>query len=370
MIRWLRVVVPLWGLVTVGAFFLMMEAYYLILEWRLRIPYDSFPDDGMFAHLICLVTAVYALYRVRAFHPALRSSYRNWLSLTPWTVKKPLPLGPIHLVWQDVFLLGITVGFCWPRAEIGSLEVVKAFLGCYLASLCVVHVLTGQKAWAYPVAFGLGFMILFVRSPLFFAFAGVTYVVALFGLRASLSRFPWHEELRFQKMPGVMTDSISLGWPFGRLGPSHSKKFKLSDVFLTGLLAGWAVFVILSSIRKFEDGRGIVPFVFLGVFGRILIYCHSYVPPLSLWGRIALGRLIIPGYDKVFIAPLLALFVFIIATTLHQWIGVTQIIDISIGVTAYWWILFGMGPSLNDWRLTGNHRIVKGILLTGEQQKR
>jgi hypothetical protein len=367
MIRWLRVAIPLWGLAAAGTIYLIVEAVYLTLEWRFSIPFHSFDEDGMVLRVMDLLAAMYALFRVWMFHPALRPAYCNWLSHTPWTVKKPLPFGPVHLVWQDALLLSVAVGLCWPRAGIGSLAVVKAFLVCYLGCLCFVNVYTGQKAWAYPIAFGLGFLILFFPTPLFFAFAGVTYVVALFGLRASLARFPWREESLLQHLPGFMTDPISLGWPFCRLGPGRSKEFKLSDVFLTGLLAGWAVFAFGSVLKK--DVSMAAPLVFFAACVRILLYCHSYLPPLSLLGRLALGRLIIPGYDKVFIAPLLTVLTFEAAATLLFWSGVSHLIAASIGVTTSWWILFGMGPSLDAWRLTGNHRIIKGMQMTGHQKR-
>ena len=367
MIRWLRVVMPRWGLVAAGTFILMLQAVYLLLEWRFQIPFHSLDDDDTFLHVMCFVPAVYALFRVWAFHPALRPAYCNWLSLTPWTVKKPLPFGPVHLVWQDVLLLSVAVGLCWPRTGIGSLELLKVFLICYLGGLCFTHLYTGQKVWAYPTAFGLGLMILLYPTLLFFAIAGATYAIALLGLRASLAHFPWRNESWLQHLRKSMTNWKSLGWPFGRLGPGCSKEFKLSDVFLTGFLAGWAVFAFGSVLKK--DASIITPLVFIAAWVRILLYCHSYLPPLSLLGRLALGRLIIPGYDKVFIAPLLTVLMFVVAATLPLWSGVSHSIAGAIGVTASWWILFGMGPSLDSWRFTGNHR-VKSVLLMGENRNR
>jgi hypothetical protein len=360
MIRWLSVVVPPWALAGAVTFIFLLEAFFLTLEWRLNVPFHSFEDDGVFLRVLAFLAAFYALFRVWAFHPALRSAYRNWLSLTPWTLKKPLPLGPVHLVLQDLLLLSIAVGLCWPRAGIGSLAFVKAFLGCYVGALGFTHLKTGQKAWAYPIAFGVGFMILFVQTPLFFLFAGVSYVVALLGLRASLACFPWREEPLMQHLPGPMTNWMSLGWPFGRLGPRRSKEFKLIDVFLTGLLAGWVVFVFGSRL-KLENAAMATPFVFGAACCRIFLYCNGYMPPLSLFGRLALGRLIIPGYDKVFLAPLVTVLVCVAATTLPIWSGISHIVAVSIGVTASWWILFGMGPNLNTWRLTGSHRIINGV---------
>ena len=85
-------------------------------------------------------------------------------------------------------------------------------------------------------------------------------------------------------------------------------------------------------------------------------------PPLNLWGRIARGRLIIPGYDKVLIAPLLAIGAFVTAMLVRLWFDELEFIALPDGVITAWWLLYGMGPSLDSWRLTGNYRITKGYM--------
>jgi hypothetical protein len=88
------------------------------------------------------------------------------------------------------------------------------------------------------------------------------------------------------------------------------------------------------------------------------------MPPLSLLGRVARRRPIIPGYDKVFVAPLLALLVAVplgcvalAAAPILGGYGSETLL--SAAVTLTWWILVGMGPGLEAWRLTGNCRIVR-----------
>ena len=46
----------------------------------------------------------YGLYRAMGFHPFFRPSYRKWLETTPWTWRKPLPVGPVRLGWEDLVL--------------------------------------------------------------------------------------------------------------------------------------------------------------------------------------------------------------------------------------------------------------------------
>src|SRR6266487_2602254 len=56
--------------------------------------------------ILASAAGVYALYRLWRFHPACNQPYAAWLKLSPWTADKPLPLGPIHLVWQDAVVVG------------------------------------------------------------------------------------------------------------------------------------------------------------------------------------------------------------------------------------------------------------------------
>jgi len=375
MTRWLRVVIPTWWAVFAGAFYLGLEAIFLGIEWRLGVPFYTCVDDKIFIAVMASCVAAYAAYRVWAFHPALRPRYCGWLSRTPWAGQKPLPLGPVHLVLQDMLLLSAAVGLCWQRVGIEALAVLKAFLTCYLTILSFTLVCTGQKAWAYSFAFGLGFMGLFALSPKVYVVAGAAYVAALLGLRASLTHVPWHDVPQLQRLQWFMTNLRSrcyemLGWPFSRLGPGLSKEFqfKLGDLFLTGPLAGRAVFV--TAYHRFADDARLPLLLMWAALWRIFRYCHGYAPPLSLLGRLAHGRLIIPGYDRVFMAPLLTVLVFVAAITMPHWNDVPELIAVPVGVMASWWILFGMRPSLDAWRFTGNHQIVKGSLMTAGQQNR
>jgi hypothetical protein len=386
MIRWLRAVLPPWWTVLAAVFcYLGLEFFCLGSEWRLGVPFYSIVEGRIFVIEMAFFVVLYAIYRVFAFHPALRPGYYHWLRGTPWTSRKRLPLGPVHLVLQDVLILGVAVGLCWPRCGTESLAVLQVFLAAYVIVLGFSHVLTGQKAWAYAVGVGLGFMVLFALSPLFFVAAGITYAVAILGLRASLAHFPWDNVPQLQVLKQSFKSNARskykgmLGWPFERLGPGFSfdNPFTLGDSLLTGLLAGWLLFVAGYQINTYDVKKSnemilMVSSFFLagGAIMRIACYCDGYVSPLSLWGRLAHGRLIIPGYDQVYLAPLVAVLAFVAMATLPLWSGIPGLIAIPIGLTMTWWTLFGMGPSLNAWRLTGNHRIVKGLMTNAGQQNR
>lgn len=81
-------------------------------------------------------------------------------------------------------------------------------------------------------------------------------------------------------------------------------------------------------------------------------------PPIGLFGRIATGRLVIPGYDKVAVAPACVLLAGVELSRLLAVAGGGVIASISIVVAVCLFLSLALGPSQADWELTGNHRLV------------
>jgi hypothetical protein len=104
---------------------------------------------------------------------------------------------------------------------------------------------------------------------------------------------------------------------------------------------------------------GVAPFV------RVVIHCDGYAPPISFLGRLATGRWIIPCYDQVFAAPLLAAATGYALGTLSAYLGLDPLFSHPVVVAVVLFICLGLGPSLTDWRLTGEHRLVEGSLRSG-----
>ena len=92
---------------------------------------------------------------------------------------------------------------------------------------------------------------------------------------------------------------------------------------------------------------------------RVLIYIGGYLPPISLFGRLFTGRLIIPDYDKVFWAPLCTLFTGIFLPVILNRIGVPRYLCIEITIFAVLSLTLMLPPKLETWKLTGSHRIFK-----------
>jgi hypothetical protein len=322
--------------------------------------------------IILIVAAVYyGFHRLRGFHPAFREEYRQWLWLTPWTPSKALPLGPVDLVGADVVLLGAAVAAAWPfYGFASSLLILKAFLAAYSAALLVALLRTGERVTAYAVWFGLGAMVLLRASEsLFFLTAAATYGIGLVGFRRSLARFPWsyntaamREYVQFHVYPGAY-NRLVFGWPFAALTPSsvYATLRRFQDTAVA-LLCGWSLYAAGSLLP--EEPRVMLYLVpvgvaFYGALVRLAVYhVFDLRPPISLAGRVSTGRWVIPAYDRVFVAPLLAIALGILAPVSQVWWPVAEDLGAAAGLSLTLLALLTLGPDRRTWMLTTPSRVV------------
>jgi hypothetical protein len=95
------------------------------------------------------------------------------------------------------------------------------------------------------------------------------------------------------------------------------------------------------------------------VLARLSAYCISYRPPISLFGRLATGRWIIPGYDRALVAPIGGLLIWWwLAPALSEVLHVPTAIGLSISLTLALLAVLVPGPSYRDWVLASPCRMV------------
>jgi len=70
------------------------------------------------------------------------------------------------------------------------------------------------------------------------------------------------------------------------------------------------------------------------------------------------GRLIIPGFDRVFIAPVAAVIIGAMIPLALAAMGVDRHVSLPLAIGAVLWVLLSWGPPLAEWRLTGHHRLI------------
>jgi hypothetical protein len=367
--RWLRVVLPSSSyLAILVVCYTVCLGGILCFEWQMgaRLPELRQGPRG----LVILAAVAYGLYRVYAFHPSANAGYRDWLATTPWTGRQPLPW-PVHLVPQDAFVLAILCGMSWLIWPPSALAVLQAFLTAYLLDLAVSLFVTGEWRFGYIVAAGLGAAVWQWQNAIYSLVLGlVTYLLAYLGLQRSLRCFPWNatwlETFKAKMRTGA--NASALGWPFGRLAPEEPEegwRIPLRHAVLISLLCGWWAFALVSLIHEPEDRANVMMIaavcgILLVPIVRLALYCDGYAPPISLGGRIFTGRWLMPGYDQVFVAPLLAAFLGAMLLWVCWLYGVDLLFGGPPAISVTLLLILGMGPTLKEWRLTGNHQIVEG----------
>lgn len=317
---------------------------------------------------------VYALYRLWRFHPACNHAYAAWLKLSPWTADKPLPLGPIHVVWQDAVVIGVLTAIAAWHAHVNPALPVAVFGLVYLGGMTLLLALT--RGWSSCLV--LGFLWPALILPGLEGVPKIVLVAAIIAViwwaqRKSLRAFPWEflansnrpagsilqMEIRIDGLSGRPATRIpsNLGWPFLALSPKvhcHSISM-LTSVSLSALI-GWWSFCAIECFKIAPLPELILVFAVLAAAIRLTIYCSGLTPSFNVWGRIVSGRILVPGFDKVFLTPLavmlLATFGGMIIRRSDSWYPVTE----SCVIALICYVLFSGGPTLRNWVLTGQHR--------------
>ncbi len=209
----------------------------------------------------------------------------------------------------------------------------------------------------------------------------ILYVVAYAGLRRSLARFPWRdapvwdEFCKTGRHRGSVEQKQRLGWPFSSLQPKvPPEPVRAGEIALLSGLAGWLLFVVVSQPLDREGSVMAAKLIhhLIGaacIFLRLVTYCRCHHAPIGSWGRICTFRWIIPGYDQVFVAPVLVLLIVaFLPGWLHAW-GVEGCLRYSVSLSLILFACLTMPPSLRRWQLTGEHRLVAGNVNRQELQQ-
>lgn len=328
---------------------------------------------------------LYALYRLWRFHPAWNIPYSAWLRCSPWSAGKPLPLGPVHPVWQDAAVLGILSAVaCW-RAQPAIPPIVFGLI--YLIAMTLTLAFT--RTWVPCLILGFLWPALILpamKGPPEIGIFAAVLLATWFGHRESLRQFPWRRgdttdarssgaksPLEFEIQIAGLSDSAvrtqNLGWPFGWLSPKVGREpIAASTSVAISALFGWWTYCAFVALAIPDCGPLLVLFGIFAAMLRLAIYCATLGPPFNIWGRFASGRIIVPGFDLVFITPLAVVALSIVCSLFARHSGAWMPEATACGMAALWWTLLSGGPTLQSWVLTGQHRYRPPARITANKQ--
>ena len=371
----LLLVSPLLAAALIGCYALMLMPglVKLAVGWWMGVDLPAEPMLARPVHgtLLCIAAAVYGVARVLAFHPLYRKAYRQWLEQSPWSAGQRLPLGPVALNWRDALPLGVVALAAHFHAGIDPLAPLALFAFVYLGALAATLLATEAGAAAAAVFAALPAMMLLADRPGWALLAALlTYGVGALGLRRSLRAFPWRKA-DDHAPTGIPSRrqmaKLPLGWPLDRLAPKPPEA-PASPAVSYGVpaMVGWWLYAIIvwaTSEKHFNrpDYLGAFTILFfasavLALF-RLVAYAAGHRAPLSLAGRIATGRLLLPRYDRVFVAPACVLLVAAAAPAALAALHVHPAAAIALSAALVMATAFNVGPSHNAWHLTGAHHL-------------
>jgi hypothetical protein len=332
--------------------------------------------------ILGFTAALYATCRLLRFHPACNPGHAGWLKLSPWTADQPLPAGPVHLVWQDTVVVGVLTAIgIWHH--VNPLLPVTVFLFAYFAWFTVLLAFTRRRGSCLALGFLWPSQMLPGVAPVppTSVLPAICVVAAMaciiwYGHRQSLKAFPWdfiktaprsprssRSALDIEvRMPGSGSSSAAgtlfeLGWPFFVLSPKiRPPAISPRTNLALGALAGWWSFCIIKASHMEPVPDIIVLFTIVAATLRLLIYAVGAAAPFNILGRLATGRIIVPGFDKIYVTPLAVVVAAMLGGTIVKRAGAWYPVTESIVIAVLWWMLFGGGPTLRNWALTGQFR--------------
>ncbi len=259
--RALRVAPPGWAVAVFVVCYLICEGPVWYFQWKVgRIDLSNrFGRRILFG-----ASAFLGAYRVMAFHPYFRTGYLRWLKTTPWTVSKPLPLGPIELVPEDCVAIGLLALLGTTLPDFTSLYVINIFLFANICAVILTFWKIGSPVYGYCLLLFLGLIPQFwTRQWVDFAILTALYLVAHEGLWHALRRFPWESEGFWRDtglfvVPAGRPENPACGWSFDRFHRDirTARGVNKIDALLGCMLGAWWLWSLFSLIEDPRDRTG------------------------------------------------------------------------------------------------------------------
>ena len=358
----IRQIFPAFLLFTCIAYAFIMLPANLFL--RIYAPEDLKITAGLNTSFFIFVLVFYGFLRVLRFHPAFNKSYLTQLALSPWHIGKTLPHGPIHLFWADAVILGFLalLTLIFPVESLWTL--LLAFIAAYVLGLFVSFCLAGQFGFAVLYLILAPLIVYPHLNPHIAILVLICLaVIGLWGVYSYLANFPWNTPWWNGNMiKQLKEDAINrriIQWPFRELAPRNIFSMDFVNSVLPTVLAFWWIHVIMWLSAM--DNALILTFYTFTLIAVILVrtiyYIGKYRPPISLLGRICTGRIIIPGYDKVYIAPIVILLTGILMPMVLKYVGLSLPITMEISFVISLFFALTLPPNFESWHYTGEHRI-------------
>jgi hypothetical protein len=313
--------------------------------------------------------SVFALFhgwlRLYCFHPLTNTKYKEFLCVSPWSIDKGLPGGSFLLNLSDFLVLGFVMLLTFTNFPHLILTPAICFFCTYLLLFWLIFWLHRQKAAVILIPLLAPFTLFPYRHPALVLFVLIVlYVICVWESYRYFKKFPWNTEYwESDPIKAIRYKTIIqrvIGWPQLIINAyRYQKSFTIPSAFLTSFIISWWFFALLWTSDLIAMKAILFEISWLAAFMRLSAYINPYRPPISLFGRFSAGRIIIPRYDIIFVAPVCILLIGLLAPYFLCWFGIDEIWCLEITIFLIFFIAFAMPPKLQKFNLTGHHRIAK-----------
>lgn len=341
----------------------------------------SWPYRAFFGFILAAICGA-----KRAFHhPIYGSRYLAWLDSTPWTPKHRLPFRRFLLSWQEVVAIALIMLASYSPTGISILIFPITLMFAYLAVAAFPLIATRQFGAIYVYAASVVAMLrLQFDTHLILGVLCVHYVLILPQLRRSMDILIWKFGIAPDDNSPIFNwigiprkeprlPRIQLGFPQNMLAKKpHALNWPPRHTIGSSIAIGAFSWALLEGHAHPDVQRpdivcalivAIVPAI------RLLAFKCNRLAPISLAGRLAMRQLIIPGHDRVYVAPLA---IFAIGQLIH-WaliaLGAPPFRAMGIALAASTFLAIQMRPHFAEWCLTGHYRVwIAGARESGTQR--
>ncbi len=356
-----------------AVFLLSLYLAQLLLMGTLFWFYAALPDNWAAPLLpggaLALAIIFAALLRFSFRCPVWNTGLRGWIENTPWTPDRRLPFGPVTLTRNELSILGVCALLAGYFFQ--NVYPVLLYVAPYCGMMTFANLRTRSFGSVYATVLLTSLIPLTTSSQwMTMALIAAAYFSCCRGYENALRRFPWDASVdrEFRLIP-ASSAALCEYWPLVNRGRQGSLEPQISwkHVWGISLVCAWlaAEMTYLCSITanggdatELHDAAigTTIFFALVVACARLLIYGSLYAP-ISVVGRIATGRLRIPGYDQVFRAPMLILGSGVLIPAVLLSIKVYPEVVVFLTVFTTLALAMGMRPTLAEWVFTGEYRM-------------
>ncbi len=354
----------------IGYIYILIPYLAIIYGLQKIFPFPEVREAIKYPNTICFsfLLGFYGFWRVLRFHPFFKR-YLMQLTLSPWQAGKPLPYGPVHLCWIDaiVLTLFILLEILCPVLH-WTLPLIAFFAGYNLGLFFSLFMTKQVNHILLYLLFAPFFIYLYSNINITLAcLVGLTFF-SQWTMYRYFKQFPWNTpwwtENPIEKFKKEALRRRVIRWPFRELCNTKAESNTLTQHVVTVIFVFWWTHTI--SWFFIHSDPEITPEIiapyyiiaFIGIpFIRLVAYL-VYRPPISLFGRFATGQLIVPGYDKIFIAPIILILVGIFVPGLFSRLGIPELIACELNLSLLLFLAIQLPPSYEKWHYTGQYHII------------